>query len=89
MENLRFDEKTAAVLLSRAGKLKPIGFARAMKIASAFELFFPGEKMPLIGEPGDYLILRPDGEIVVEAADFIESHYEPVKTRARKNVPKS
>lgn len=87
MENLRFDEKLAAVLLSRAGKLKPRGFARAMRVESAFELYTQGEMIS--GEAGDYLVLRPDGKIVVEFHEFIESHYESVKTRTRKNVPKT
>lgn len=87
MENLRFDEKLAAVLLSRAGKLKPRGFARAMKVESAFDLCTQGRMIS--GEAGDYLVLRPDGRIVIEPHEFIESHYEPVKTRTKRNVPKT
>ena len=87
MTELRFDEKTAGVLLSRAEKFKPKGFARAMKVDSAFELFISGETIS--GEAGDYLVLLPDGRITIQPNGFIMSHYEPVKKRERKNVPKS
>ena len=82
--SIRLDQKTAGSLLSHAGKFKPRGHARAMKIDQSFDLVNDNGTGGVTGVPGDYLVLTLSGEVTVEREKFFDAHFEPVKKRTKK-----